>query len=287
MRAVLHEHATKFWAVAEPLLTADPVDNTITITVLNRLLRGMSYGPDAPILVTVHAEDGDRLLGAAMSTPPHPLCVTALPEDTMPEVIAVLRAAKVQLPGAQGQRDRVETFVRLWTADPALRSELVMRERLYRLDLLTPPAGIPGTADLATTGDIPLLADWRRAFSAEALANSGATLLDAVEQTRSSLAAGSANLFWRVDGEPVALAVVGSPNAGMSRIGPVYTPPAHRGHGYGSAVTAVAGRWALAQGAGHVVLFTDLANPTSNSIYQKIGFRPVADQLKVDFVPHP
>jgi predicted GNAT family acetyltransferase len=69
----------------------------------------------------------------------------------------------------------------------------------------------------------------------------------------------------------------------MSRIGPVYTPPERRGHGYGSAVTAAASRWALDKRANHVLLFTDLANPVSNSIYQQIGYIPVADALDVRF----
>jgi predicted GNAT family acetyltransferase len=68
----------------------------------------------------------------------------------------------------------------------------------------------------------------------------------------------------------------------MSRIGPVYTPPEHREHGYASAVTAAAAAWALAAGACHVVLFTDLANPVSNSIYPRLGFRPVHDAVEFD-----
>jgi predicted GNAT family acetyltransferase len=73
------------------------------------------------------------------------------------------------------------------------------------------------------------------------------------------------------------------PAAGMSRIGPVWTPPEHRGHGYGSAATAAASRWALDADAAHVVLFTDLANPISNSIYPKIGYQPVHDVVDLAF----
>lgn len=69
----------------------------------------------------------------------------------------------------------------------------------------------------------------------------------------------------------------------MSRIGPVYTPTDQRGRGYASAVTAAASAHALAQGAAEVLLYTDLANPTSNSIYQQIGYRPVEDCLTLDF----
>jgi len=71
------------------------------------------------------------------------------------------------------------------------------------------------------------------------------------------------------------------------RLGPVYTPPEHRRHGYASALTAAACRRALDSGARHLVLFTDLANPTSNEIYQRVGFRPVEDRLRVTFASPP
>jgi predicted GNAT family acetyltransferase len=92
------------------------------------------------------------------------------------------------------------------------------------------------------------------------------------------LAAGGAWIW--VDGEPVSLAVRRAPAEGSARVGPVYTPPQHRGQGYGSAVTAVATQDVLDDGA-VPVLFTDLANPTSNAIYQRLGYRPVGDYVSV------
>ena len=72
--------------------------------------------------------------------------------------------------------------------------------------------------------------------------------------------------------------------AGVSRIGPVYTPPASRRHGYGAAATAACTGTRWTRGARQVVLFTDQANPTSNGIYQRIGFRPLDDRLILRFV---
>jgi GNAT superfamily N-acetyltransferase len=69
----------------------------------------------------------------------------------------------------------------------------------------------------------------------------------------------------------------------MVRVGPVYTPPELRGHGYASAVTAAVSRQALDAGAAQVLLFTDLANPVSNAIYQRIGYRPVEDRTVLAF----
>ncbi|MGK2879745.1 MAG: GNAT family N-acetyltransferase [Mycobacterium sp.] len=94
-------------------------------------------------------------------------------------------------------------------------------------------------------------------------------------------------LMTEVDGMAVSVAGVRAPIAGMTRIGPVFTPTERRGNGFGSAVTAAAATWALSVGARDVVLFTDLANPISNRIYQRIGFVPVGDAARFDFTARP
>jgi predicted GNAT family acetyltransferase len=69
----------------------------------------------------------------------------------------------------------------------------------------------------------------------------------------------------------------------MVRVAPVYTPPEHRGHGYASAATAAASQWALDQGADHVLLYTDIANPITNRIYPRIGYQPLEDSAEYTF----
>ncbi|WP_084609017.1 GNAT family N-acetyltransferase [Thermocrispum agreste] len=98
-----------------------------------------------------------------------------------------------------------------------------------------------------------------------------------------SLALGNAHGLWHDDGVVRSMARASAQLHGMSRVGMVYTPPEHRRRGYGAAVTAAVSQWALDQGARDVVLFTDLDNPTSNSIYQKIGYRPVYDAVEYRF----
>lgn len=106
---------------------------------------------------------------------------------------------------------------------------------------------------------------------------------DATEQTRRALAAGHAAMLWEVDGEAVAWASASVAMAGMSRIGPVYTPPKYRERGFASAVTAAATASAQQAGARQVVLFTDLASPVPNAIYPRLGFRPVHDAVNIEF----
>jgi len=157
--------------------------------------------------------------------------------------------------------------------------------RLFRLGDLEKPA-TAGRPRHATEDDIDLLAQWRGDFELEAvghLRNPG----DGSAAIRRMLEMGDGTILWEHDGEPVSWAVVSVPLYGMSRVGPVYTPPAHRAKGYGSAVTAAVSQHARDAGATSVVLFTDLANPTSNSIYQKIGYRPVYDSTELEFTRLP
>jgi len=75
------------------------------------------------------------------------------------------------------------------------------------------------------------------------------------------------------------------PRGGTLAAGPVHTPPERRRQGYAGAVATAVSQVALDDGADHVVLFTDLANPTSNALYQRLGYRPVEDRVALRFAP--
>ena len=91
-------------------------------------------------------------------------------------------------------------------------------------------------------------------------------------------------LLWDdAGGVPVSLAGVTRPAAGVSRIGPVYTPPEHRRHGYAAALTAAGAARGFASGATRVALYADAANATSNRVYRRLGFRPIGDALLYTF----
>jgi predicted GNAT family acetyltransferase len=128
----------------------------------------------------------------------------------------------------------------------------------------------------ANAGDRELLARWIAAFSAEA----GTEPVEPHEWADRSLAADPALrgiYLWEDGGVVVSLAGYTGPTRHGMRLGPVYTPPELRGHGYASAVTAALTQMLLDGGRRFCSLFTDLANPTSNKIYQEIGYRPVVD----------
>lgn len=145
---------------------------------------------------------------------------------------------------------------------------MVMDQRLWACEASPTCPDVPGDVRPLRSDDHDLVATWLDEFSVEAL---GLPPRGA-DEWRDELRAVDGMRLWVVDGEPVSVALGRRSTPVSARIGPVFTPPEHRGHGYAAAVTAaVTGEW-LAAGVDRVVLLTDLANPTSNRLYPRIGF---------------
>ncbi|MFS8103443.1 GNAT family N-acetyltransferase [Lentzea alba] len=266
MDAVVHTSLESFDAVAHDRLAADPVRNTVALTSLDRIRR--LPGEPTPTLITFH--DNGEVIGSLVRTPPWPFQTADLPLAAVELAVKIAVEVDPEAPGVTGPRERSEAFA---TATGKDFTES-LTTRLYRLGTLAPPVA-EGSGRLATEDDVELLVAWRHAFLKEAVpeAPAGPT----AEAMRGSLRLGNGHALWEINGTPVAWAVASLPHAGMTRVGPVYTPPEHRKHGYGAAVTAMVTQWALDQGATAVLLFTDLSNPISNSIYQRIGYQPLDD----------
>jgi predicted GNAT family acetyltransferase len=157
-----------------------------------------------------------------------------------------------------------------------------MRQRIYRLDEVPRVPDVPGHVRAATEKDRGLLVQWLGEFVAEAL--TGDTPFGVEDTVNRRLGSTDAGLALWVDDEPVALAGHSGPTPTGIRIGPVYTPPSLRRRGYASACVAALSRELLQGGRRTCFLFTDLSNPTSNSVYTRIGYRPVCEMLEVRFL---
>lgn len=277
VRICLHDDVAQFAGLAGPLLDADPVRHTIAQTTLDRVRAGALV---PALMLTLHRRG--ELAGAVLRTRDRPVIVSALPAPCATAVDAAAAEVDPAPVGVTGPVDEARAYAAAVTARTGVGANVAMRMRLFRLVALSAPTGVAGTARRAGPDDVELIAGWHTAFTDEAvraLPGSG----DVRAQVCEHLTAGSGYLLWEVGGRPVAYAAARRPVAGMSRIGPVYTPSEHRDHGYGSAVTAAATAWALGAGARDVVLFTDLSNSVTNAIYPRIGYRPVHDALELTF----
>jgi predicted GNAT family acetyltransferase len=272
----VEEYAERTW----DLLTASPAEHTISLTVLETVRRGRRWS-DEPMLFGWF-EDGAEVRGAVFRTPPFHLLLGVVPEDAAAELVATLRAAGVSVPGVNGRDTDVERFTQAWTAATGARGETRVRLQLYELGTLRPPDPPPaGRARAADAGDLEVAIRWYTAFQAEtpSPATDVATLVrERMDDRRLWL--------WEDElGAPVSLAARTPAVSGVARVAPVYTPPEQRRRGYGTAITAACTADALERGTERVVLFTDLSNPTSNAIYQRIGYLPIGARREVHFEP--
>jgi RimJ/RimL family protein N-acetyltransferase len=261
-------------------LRTDPVVHTVPLTVLERLrLRGPSAFGDSPPLFGWHEAANGAVDGAFLQTPPHPVLVATLSPGSARCLIDLL-GAEHALPGAVNVAAQDATScLAAWAAASDGSGTVTLRTRLFRLGVLVPPEPAPpGAARIAGQADRELLIDWHAAFGAAA---HGAVHEDA-EATVTDRLSHRGLVLWETGGEPVAMVGLTRAVAGVVRVGTVYTPPEHRRRGYGGAITTAASRAALDAGAAAVVLFTDLANPTSNALYQRLGYRPVGDRVVLD-----
>lgn len=181
------------------------------------------------------------------------------------------------LPSVGGPDATAEYFADEWMRCGGLTAEVIMRQRLLEADRLVEPPAPPGRHRLATRTDVPLLRAWGEAFTDEA--TPGAIRIDHVT---GRIEAGLLHV-WDVDGRPVSMAALTPPEAGTSRVQLVYTPPQERGRGYASACVAAVTREALAEVGRTCMLYTDAANPTSNALYERLGYRVIGTATDLAF----
>jgi GNAT superfamily N-acetyltransferase len=283
VRVIQHASAADFLVRTEAFRAADPVLTNIIGSVASSVVAGHVY--DAELWLTVHDDAMDEPVGIAMRTAPHNLVASPMQASAARALGAGLGLLDPSLPGVSGTPEVTGAIVDGLGARQRAHPGFLNRVRVLS-NLRAPLHPCQGGLRPVATGDLDRVVDWLADFGAEA----GLHVQPSRESIRADLLRGGASplWFWEVAGEPVSLGghapLVTTPAGTVARIGPIYTPPIHRGRGYGTAIThAIAG--ALARECTIVMLYTDAANATSNSIYAQLGFSHVADWIEVRLEP--
>lgn len=269
-----------FLDAVQGFLVCHEAMNNLVLGLAHTLRTNPTAYVDSPYLAAVEAHG--QVMLVALRTPPHPLVLSwSEPGPNVGRALDVLvedvAAAFPRLPGVLGPKGVVEPFLRRWSHRTGQRGRLVVAERIYELTTVNPPPLVPGAMRETGPTDVPLLRRWLRAFTQEALSETADVDQHAEETLRHRLSnPGSAFYLWE-DETAVCLAGYSGPTPTGIRIGPVYTPPEQRGRGYASILVAQLSQRLLDGGRTRCFLFTDLSNPTSNGLYQRIGYRPVGD----------
>jgi predicted GNAT family acetyltransferase len=285
MDVVRLDDAAAFLTEAKPLLLADEARHNLILGIAGTIRDTPDRYPLRKLWLV--REEGD-VAAAALQTPPYNL-ILARPRSA-PALAALAEAvANEEIPGVTGTEPEVHEFADLWSQHSGAAKRVNMRQGVYALDEVEPLPEVPGSARVAAAGDYELALRWWIAFGEEVLHEGGPGREDAEQNARHKLSSPTGGiLLWEDGGEPVSLAGWGGPTPNGIRIGPVYTPPELRGQGYATALTAELSQRLLdgrlyEGGRRFCFLYTDLANPTSNAIYERIGYRLSAEAAEVVF----
>lgn len=274
----LTEDLDDFLAGGGEFLRSRPALHTSPLTVMERLrTRGSAeYGDEATLFGRL--ERAGKVDATFYRLPSRGLAPTSLTIEQADTLAAHLAALGHSLPYVTADQNTATAFAEAWQRHTGVTSKLRVRLHLYRLGTLTPPEPFPeGHARVAGEEDHAQVVYWCHEFAVavdEVLPASWADTRFADKHFT----------FWEtVDGTPVSVAGSTAKIGDMVRVDPVYTPPHLRGRGYAAAVTTEVTRAALATGAKEVVLFTDPGNPTSNALYQRLGYVRISDWAVYDF----
>jgi GNAT superfamily N-acetyltransferase len=256
------------YEAAHDYLLERPVDHNLLHTILDQA-REFSLGGRFWIV-----RDGEPVVGFALQSPPGMRVVLGRMRDNA--IRALADAIDGSIPGVQGDAAAAALFAGHFAARRRVPVTSVEAQRLYELMQISGVVHAPGAARLATPNDRLTLADWMRAFAAE----TGTPAAGA--QQAVDLRIGRERFWvWEDDG-PKSMVSCAEPTGGVARVGPVYTPTELRGSGYATACVHHVSQLLTDRGL-RCILYTQLDNPTSNAIYQGIGYAPIAEILTYNF----
>ncbi|MFI2507185.1 GNAT family N-acetyltransferase [Streptomyces sp. NPDC018972] len=274
----LTEDVDDFLARAGEFLRSRPALHNTPLTDIEKLRTRGADARGAEATVFGRLESGGEVRAIFYRTPRGRLGLTPLSAEQTDALAAHLAGLGHSPSDVIADRDTAGAFAESWQRHTGAAPVPFWRTHLYRLGTLTPPQPCPeGRGRVVGGKDREQVVRWCREFCVDVGEQPSIDLIDAGSWDDSRF--GDRHFtFWETpDGTPVSMAATTSIVGGMIRVDPVYTPARLRGRGYAGAVTAEVSRAALAAGATDVVLFTDPANPTSNALYQRIGYVHVAD----------
>lgn len=271
MQVTVFSDADGFLAQTRPFLLQDEVVNGLMLGIAASLQRGPARRRKRPFLASV-ANDAGKIVAAAVMTPPRKLVVTGAAE-AMVTLAERLNAAGRSVPAVLGPAAAADAFMAAWTAITGETAVDGPRQRVFELRRVEPYNPVPGMLRTAVADDLPLITAWVFGFQSEINTDDGE---DVAQQVAGQLIQNGDIFVWDHDG-PVSMAARSRPSENGIAVNLVYTPPALRGKGYATACVGALSQRLLDEGSQFCTLFTDLANPTSNHIYEKLGYGRVAD----------
>ena len=277
-----HEDASELISLSGAYLELHESENNLPIGVVYTLAKNPLYdGSEPPLLLSI-LERG-RAVGVALMTPPRRIILSKIEtglEVAMVDLIRFLRGIDAQIPGVVGPAAEAQAFSDWWAQTvPGVSSRVTTRLRSFEVRKVADVPLSPGKLRLAGMEDRPLMARWIVAFS-ESIGEP--VDFDRAKSNAEQYINDRQLYIWDHDG-PVSMAKMSRPTRNGTTIGMVYTSCEHRNKGYATSCVFALTEQLLSNRYSFCNLYTDLLNPTSNSIYRRIGYVPLGDALAIDF----
>ncbi len=263
----------KFLEIAKPTLLANEVENNLILGVSLHIKSNPEKYKEKYLAVI---SKGDDINAICVCTLPHKLLFWGKADNCKYEMTLLINdilLSKLEISGVLCSSLHASQFAEIWQDKTGQPFRKGMSERIYKIEKVSFPKVQFGKMRLATNEDLELVCKWMQEFQNEAVPDDPMT--DFEEFARKKIE--NEDLVIWEDDEPVSLASRARPTVNGITINLVYTPIQFRKRGYASALVAHLCQTLLTEGWKFCTLFTDLSNPTSNSIYQKVGFKPVCD----------
>lgn len=287
MQFKLYKNIHEFYHATHDILMRHEAQNMIPLGNIIIGYKGEDKtdwrNPENWLMATI--SEANSILLTAIMTPPHNITLYATDNIINPEAVNCLidGLKDRKIPGVTTEKILAEYFAKEYTVHTGLNVKTMMNQRIYELTAVNPVVQKVGKIRLLDEKDMPFFPYWVEAFYAAA--SYGKTEMSIPQDADPYLYRLAARKLYVLEDNGVPVSMAGYTREMQTAIGIafVYTPPYHRKKGYATSIVAQISELALEKGFTKCVLYTDLANPTSNSIYQKIGYTPICDSLQLKF----
>jgi len=271
--------AKAFFEKTQQILEKDEINGSLINGIIKKVISNKNaYGDKEPWFFIGYNEEEISVL--AIMTPPYKMLIYGnFEKDVINGLIVEIDSKNIFIPGITGENKITEYFVMEWIRKHNCRYKVDTNLRLFILQNVnnyTKPTGIFRKGELSELDTIYPL---RKYFSIECNEPVNDTII--YESLKNSIK--QEEVYVWEDGSIVAMAVKTRPTENGMTVGGVYTLKEHRQKGYATALVSELSQNILNFGKKFCILYTDLSNPTSNSIYQKIGYKPVVDSISYSF----
>jgi hypothetical protein len=231
--------------------------------------------------------NNEKLELIAIRTPPHDLLISYTDNlEGINILVDELFKRKEKLPGVLSFKEAADTFAQLWSEKNSVKCKLFRRERVYQLDQVSEDCLGNRIFSMASKTYQVLVLKWAAEMMKEALIDVTEENIEQTKKTYSKEFSENKSSFYILfdNDEPVSIARKAGKTPNGNFVNFVYTPPPLRRRGYATECVAKLSKLLLEEGNKYCFLFTDLSNPTSNSIYQKIGYKSIIDENHYKFL---